>query len=82
MIFGAFEGQVVIGNLATGESFGLADVAAAMWQGIVRLGNLGEVAAALGREYEVDEATLDADLQAFADDLLARGLLVQDDLTG
>lgn len=82
VIFGAFEGQVVIGNLATGESFGLAEVAAAMWQGIVRLGNLGEVAAALGREYEVDAATLRADLQAFADDLLARGLLVQDDLTG
>ena len=58
MIFGAFEGQVVIGNLATGESFGLAEVAAAMWQGIVRHGNLSEVAAALGREYEVDAATL------------------------
>ena len=32
------------------------------------------------REYEVDAATLHADLQAFADDLLARGLLVQDDV--
>ena len=82
VIFGAFEGQVVIGNLATGESFGLADVAAAMWQGILRHGNLSEVAAALGREYEVDAATLHADLQAFAADLLARGLLVQDDVTG
>lgn len=74
-LFGEFQGQIVIGHLRTGENFGLADVAAAMWRAIVEHGNLEEVLAALGRDYEVDEGRLRADLRAFIDDLLARGLL-------
>lgn len=79
VLFGEFEGQIVVGNLETGESFGLADVAADTWRAIVEYGNLEDVVDALLRDYDVDEATLRADLRAFVDDLLARGLLEQSD---
>jgi hypothetical protein len=79
VLFGEFEGRIVVGDLATGKSFGLNEVASHMWRAIVEYGNLEDVVAALLREYEIDEATLRVDLRAFVDDLLTRGLLEQSD---
>lgn len=75
VLFGEFEGQVAIGNLKTGESLVLEGVGADMWRVIVEYGNLEEAANALLEIYEVDDATLRADLRAFVEDLLSQGLL-------
>ena len=75
VLFGEFEGQVAVGNLKTGESFVLEDVGADMWRAVVEYGNLEEAADALLKIYEVDSATLQADLREFAEDLLSQSLL-------
>jgi hypothetical protein len=75
VVFCEINGQTIIGDLETGKSFGLTDVAADLWRGIVVYGNLGDVLDILLKEYAVDESTLRADLTRFVDDLLARGLL-------
>jgi len=78
VLFGEFEGQTVVCDPDTGESFSLSGVAADMWRGIVEHGTLHEVTSALVQEYHVEEATLRTELRAFVDDLLARGLLQND----
>lgn len=76
-LFGEFEGHVVVGNMQTKASFTLAGVAADMWRAIVEHGNLKDAARYVSKEYDVDEATLLADLGGFVGDLLARDLLEQ-----
>ena len=75
VIFGEYEGQVVIGQLESGQTFGLEGTAAAMWRALIEASSLEEAVGELVREYEVEEEILRADLQAFVDDLLGRGIL-------
>lgn len=78
VLFGELEGQLVIGDLQTSESFVLEGAGADMWRAVLEHGNLEAAAEALLREYEVDGPALKADLRGFAGDLLSRGLLVDD----
>lgn len=78
VIFGEFEGNVIVGNTETRASFTLTGVAADMWRRIVEHGNLDEAVASLLREYDVDPSTLRADLRGFVEDLLAQDLLERD----
>jgi Coenzyme PQQ synthesis protein D (PqqD) len=75
VVFGEFEGQVAVGNLKTGESFILEGVGTDMWRAVVEYGNLEEAADALLKTYEIDGATLRADLREFVEDLLSQSLL-------
>jgi hypothetical protein len=75
VLFGEFEGQVAVGNLKTGESFILEGVGTDMWRVVVEYGNLKEAADALLNIYEIDGATLRADLREFVEDLLSQRLL-------
>jgi len=75
VVFAEFEGQVVVGDVTSEESFVLDGVGADMWRAIVQYGNLKEVEEALLTSYEVDSATLLTDLRGFVEDLLSRGLL-------
>ena len=75
VLFGEFEGQVAVGNLKTGESFILEGVGTDMWRAVVEYGNLEEAADALLKIYEIDGATLRADLRGFVEDLLSQSLL-------
>lgn len=79
VLFGELEGQIVLGDLSTDESFVLEGVGADMWRAVVEHGNLDGAADALLREYEVDGSTLRADLRGFVEDLLAQGVLVDDE---
>ena len=78
VLFGELEGQIVVGDLKAEESFVLSDVAADMWQAIIKYGNLEDVAETLSKDYDVDGTALRADLRNFIDDLLYRGLLESD----
>ena len=79
VLFGELGGQTVVGNLETGGSFGLDDVAADIWRAIVAYGNAEDVVGALLADYDVGESTLRADLDDFVGDLLKRGLLERSD---
>lgn len=76
-LFGTLQDQIVIANIETKSSFSLAGAAADMWRAILEHGNLEEAAVALLRSYDVHETALKADLRAFVEDLLARGMLEQ-----
>ncbi len=77
VLFGMLEGDVLVADAEAGACFRLAGVAGAMWQALLAHPTRNEALAALLQTYDVDEATLRADLFAFADDLLTRGLLVR-----
>lgn len=63
----------------TGRSYSLQGVSAGMWHAFVEYGNVEDVASALAKVYDVDEARLREDATAFAAQLLAAGLLEQSD---
>lgn len=80
-LFGEFEGQVLMGNTETDESFALSGVGADMWKAIVEHGSIDAAATALCGEYQVDEDTLRGDLAEFVDELLSCGVLEWDHAT-
>ena len=75
VLFTDLGGQIVLGHLETEESFVLDDVAADMWRAVVTHGNENEAVTSLVSDYDVDRATLRADLHAFVAELAASGLL-------
>jgi hypothetical protein len=78
VIFASLEEKVVVGNLTTGESLCLSEVAADMWRAILEQGDEPAVVAALSKDYEVEEGMLEADLNAFVGALLEKGLLIRE----
>ncbi len=78
VIFGEFEGNIVVGNTQTRASFTLTGVAADMWSSVVEHGDLDGAVAYLLEEYDVDPSILRADLRDFVEDLLAQDLLERD----
>ena len=76
ILYGTFEDQLAVCDTSTEEVFQLSDVAASMWQALVEHGSLEAATDALAEEYDVDKTTLADDLRTFADDLIARGMLV------
>jgi Coenzyme PQQ synthesis protein D (PqqD) len=77
VIFGEYEGQIVVGNLATQESFCLTGVAADIWQAIIEHGDVEQVVMSLLSSYDVEEATLRCDVETFIDELYIQGLLIK-----
>lgn len=75
VLFARYDGQIVIGNMDSGECFSLEGVAAEMWNAIIDYGDLDKVTDRLLRDYTVDETSLRRDLELFVEDLKARSLL-------
>ena len=67
--------ETVILDLASGTYFGLDSVGARVWQLVGEGRSLGDICDVLLQEYEVDRATLVADVVRLAADLSARGLV-------
>lgn len=78
VLFGTFEEQLVVANAEEKASFRLTGAAADMWHALVEHGAVEHALAALRDAYDVDEATLKADLRAFVDDLRANDLLEEE----
>ena len=69
--------ETVILNLESGMYFGLDGVGKRIWESIGQGRTLGETAATIVSEFEVDEATAHADVVEFISDLVERGLLAE-----
>ena len=69
--------ETVLLDLSSGIYFGVDGVAKRIWKSISDGQNLGQAAAAIVSEYDVDETQAQADVLEFASDLLERGLLAK-----
>lgn len=73
------EEEITLCNLNTEELFGLQGTAAIMWRALAAYSDHQATLAYLLEIYDVEEATLEADLNAFVQTLLAQNLLEQVD---
>jgi hypothetical protein len=71
--FGELNGQVLIGYLPTGETFGLSGKAAAFWRVILRVDGVEEAIAQLAPQYP--GANLRSDLIALINQLMQQQIL-------
>ena len=69
--------ETVLLDLASGVYFGLDGVGKRIWESVADGLSLRETAATIAAEFDVEEAQAQADLIAFATDLVERGLLTQ-----
>ena len=69
--------ETVLLDLASGVYFGLDGVGKRIWDAVGEGRSIGEIAAIITAEFEVDEVRAQADVVAFTSDLVERGLLVQ-----
>ena len=67
--------ETVLLDLASGMYFGLDGVGKRIWESVAEGHSLGQTAAVIAAEYEVEEAKAQADVIEFASDLVERGLL-------
>jgi hypothetical protein len=70
-----FDHETVLLSLVEGKYFALDDVGGAIWEHLTHGKTLDEAVALLLADYEIDEASLRADVQRLADELVAAGLL-------
>ena len=73
-VFRELDGQSVLLNLATGMYFGLDAVGTHVWQLAAANGSLRGVLQSLVDEYDADPSTIERDLLALAEALVAKGL--------
>ncbi len=71
------EDETVLLDLSTGLYFGLEGVGQRIWESISDGKTIGEVVDVVTAEFDVDEAQARADIIAFTDDLIDRGLLAR-----
>lgn len=67
--------ETVLLDLESGMYFGLDGVGKRIWESVTDGKSLGDIAAIISAEYDVDEFQALADVIAFASDLVERGLL-------
>ncbi|MBN4059033.1 PqqD family protein [Endomicrobium sp. AH-315-J14] len=69
------DGDAVLLDLASGTYFGLNEVGSRVWELISAGSTVGDVRTTIHSEFEVDQATLDADLEELFTSLTAKGLI-------
>lgn len=75
MIAAEMDGDLVMMSIERGEYFGIGGVGPRLWELLEQPRTVDDLCAAICREYEVDEGTCLTDVTAFAEELLARGLV-------
>lgn len=75
VVFRILGGEAVLLNLATGTYFGLDDVGTRMWQLMSEHGSIDKVIEVMLKEYEVEKALLQRDLDKLVKDLVEHGLV-------
>ncbi len=69
--------ETVLLDLESGMYFGLDGVGKRIWDSVTEGCSIGEIAKIITTEYEVDAERAKADVIAFTNDLVERGLLVE-----
>ncbi|MDH4073531.1 MAG: PqqD family protein [Gammaproteobacteria bacterium] len=69
--------ETVLLNLESGIYFGLDGIGRLIWESVSAGKTLGHAVQTIVGEYEVDPARAEADVLAFASDLVDRGLLAE-----
>ena len=69
------DGAIVILNLATGNYYGLEGAANPMWQLLIEHGSTEKVIEVMAREYDIDAAQVERDLDALVQELARHSLL-------
>ncbi len=69
------DGEVVMMSVEKGEYFSLTGVASRLWEMIAEPASIGQLTAAIAAEYDVPAEQCQADIVAFASDMLAAGLV-------
>jgi hypothetical protein len=77
-VFGEINSRIVLGDIETGKNIGLKNLSADIWKAIIKHGDRNQAISALLAEYDVEEARLAQDLNAFVNNLLNRGLLIEE----
>ena len=67
--------ETVLLDLESGMYFGLDGVGKRIWESVADGKSLGDIAAIITAEYDVDESQALVDVMAFVGDLVERGLL-------
>jgi len=74
------DGELVVLNLETEQYYGLDAIATQMWTALISTSSTDAAVDALHDKYDVDRATLELDLDGLIEQLVARRLLVLEDL--
>ncbi len=69
------DGDAVLLNLENEQYFGFDAVGASMWAALTTSPTIDDAVQVLLAEFEIDEATLRADIERFVTDLAHRGLV-------
>lgn len=75
VVYGVLEDNVVVANVATGETRALDSIGSAMWMALVETGDMNAAVARLLDQYDVDEPTLQEDFGELAEELKKSGFL-------
>lgn len=75
VVSGSFDNLLWLCRVDTRQVYSLNSVSADMWRALAGYGNLDAAVEYLLGQYDMDEASLRSDLQTFANELLANGLL-------
>lgn len=70
-----FDGELVLLDLARGDYFGVNEVGARLWNGLVAGKSPREIAGEVEGDYDVTPEILLADLEKLATELVTRGLV-------
>ena len=76
VLFQELEGEMVLLNLETERYYGLDDVGTRFWQLLTEHGDIEHVLTQMIAEFDVDEATIRADVEKLVSELSTAGLLV------
>lgn len=79
IIWRMLDENAVVVSPREGEVRVLNAIGTAIWQLLIDSKDLADIEAYLGQQYEVPKDTARADLLAFLDDLVDRGILVRDE---
>ena len=69
------DGETVMMSVEQGSYFGLSGVAPFLWEQLAEPLSIDELCRRVQNDFEVDEATCQADVTAFIGDLLENGVL-------
>lgn len=74
LVASEMDGDLVMMSIEHGSYFGISGVGTRVWALLKQPTSIAEISAEIGREFDVDAATCEADMLAFAEALLEHGV--------